>query len=242
MLFDDELLTEFADSFFGYGSYCGKYWFVGMEEGGGDSFTDINHRLNVWNERGKQELEDLAMYHQRLGAGCFFNDKPKLQRTWHKLIRIYLSAKGEDVSTTRVREFQKSTLGRKESDIALLELLPLPSPSTKHWFYAQHSELSHLAARDIYHNYYALKRATHIKQRVKHHKPKVVVFYGKGYKEWWQAIADNELHEEKELGILKGRSRFTLFIVTKHPVAMGVTNNYFQEIGQAIAQHNFRSK
>jgi hypothetical protein len=37
-LFDDQLLERFMCTFYGYGNYRGAYWFVGMEEGGGDSF------------------------------------------------------------------------------------------------------------------------------------------------------------------------------------------------------------
>lgn len=37
--FDDQLLGEFVHNFYGYGSYGGQFWFIGMEEGGGDSFS-----------------------------------------------------------------------------------------------------------------------------------------------------------------------------------------------------------
>lgn len=57
--FDDELLLAYMDGFYGYGNYQAPYWFVGMEEGGGDSSADVSSRLKIWNERGRQELEDL---------------------------------------------------------------------------------------------------------------------------------------------------------------------------------------
>lgn len=117
----------------------------------------------------------------------------------------------------------------------MLELLPLPSPSTNHWLYAQHSELAQLSSREIYRSHYAAKRAAHIRQRVKEHRPEVVVFYGKSYKDWWQTIAAEELQEVKEPDIMRANSVGTLFIVTKHPVAMGVTNGYFQQIGQELS-------
>ena len=34
--FDDLLLDEFAHNFYGYGNYGGQFWFIGMEEGGGE--------------------------------------------------------------------------------------------------------------------------------------------------------------------------------------------------------------
>ena len=39
--FDDQVLDEFAHQFYGYGNYDGRYWFIGMEEGGGNSFAEV---------------------------------------------------------------------------------------------------------------------------------------------------------------------------------------------------------
>lgn len=33
--------------FYGYGNYQADYWFVGMEEGGGDTFDKVSKRLAV---------------------------------------------------------------------------------------------------------------------------------------------------------------------------------------------------
>ncbi len=34
--FNDELIERIVDAFYGYGNYKGNYWFIGMEETGGD--------------------------------------------------------------------------------------------------------------------------------------------------------------------------------------------------------------
>ena len=47
--FDDTLLADFAQTFYGYGDYNGDYWFVGMEEGGGDSFQYIENCIVTWD-------------------------------------------------------------------------------------------------------------------------------------------------------------------------------------------------
>src|SRR5438093_6988758 len=91
---DDERLEAFANHFYGYRSYTGKYWFVGMEEGGGDSFEEVEKRLAIWEQRGGCELEDVAEYHIALGITHPFSTTAKLQPTWSKLIRVLLSAKG----------------------------------------------------------------------------------------------------------------------------------------------------
>ncbi len=149
-LFNDQLLNEFVENFYGYGDYNGQFWFIGMEEGGGNSFSEIDNRLNAWTLRGKHELEDLAQYHAEIGLTDWFNDNPKLQSTWNKLIRILLSSKGQFPTTEEVREYQKILLGKLSGDNCLSNLLPLPSPSTKQWLYAQHCQLPYLRDRSTY--------------------------------------------------------------------------------------------
>jgi hypothetical protein len=42
-----ELLEEFITNFYGYGKLKSDYWFVGMEEGGGENIDEIIARLNI---------------------------------------------------------------------------------------------------------------------------------------------------------------------------------------------------
>jgi hypothetical protein len=59
----EDLLSDYMDSFLGYGNIQGPYWFVGMEEGGGKTCAEIAQRITQWENRGKQPLEDLFEYH-----------------------------------------------------------------------------------------------------------------------------------------------------------------------------------
>lgn len=59
-MFDDDLLTVFVRRFFGYGSWEAPIWFIGMEEGGGKRFQELNERFDKWNRRG-QRLRTFAM-------------------------------------------------------------------------------------------------------------------------------------------------------------------------------------
>jgi hypothetical protein len=79
--FDDLLLDEFAHSFYGYGHYGGQFWFIGMEEGGGDSCTEAAKRLEAWALRGRREIDDVAEYLTAIGITYLHNDHPKLQST-----------------------------------------------------------------------------------------------------------------------------------------------------------------
>ena len=56
--FNDSLLADYMGGFWGYGNLSGDYWFVGMEEGGGDSFEEVNQRISQWNKRGRNSFED----------------------------------------------------------------------------------------------------------------------------------------------------------------------------------------
>lgn len=232
--FDDQLLDAFAQSFYGYGNYSGHLWFIGMEEGGGSSFTEVAKRLNAWDNRGRRELEDVSEYHNAIGITYLFNDRPTLQSTWNKLIRILLSSDGQTPTTEQVREYQRASLGRLDGDTCLLELLPLPSPSTGSWLYAQHSRLSYLADRGTYKQACLALRIAHLQRRIMEYEPRAVVFYSISYREHWKAIAGVNLVRESD-GVYTGRNRSTLFVMTRHPAAKGVTNDYFHQVGRLIA-------
>lgn len=231
--FDDQLLDEFTHKFYGYGNYNSPYWFIGMEEGGGNSFAEIAKRLDVWAHRGKLELEDLAEYHNEIGLSHYFREKPTLQLTWSKLIRILLSVDGKMPITEHVREYQRTLLGRTNGQTCLAELLPLPSPSTSRWLYAQHSQLPYLADRERYKSACLTPRIEHLNRQIKKHNPQAVVFYGFSYYEYWQKIAEVDFLPESN-GMHIGRGALSLFIITKHPAAKGITNEYFHKVGQVV--------
>lgn len=231
--FNDELLEKLIETFYGYGNLQGKYWFIGMEEAG-VNFEDINNRVNIWSQRGQQEIEDVAEYNIDVGAW-----DEKLQPTWNKLIRIVLSAKGnKNINIEDVRKYQFNELGRKDKETCLLELLPLPSPSLAHWIYKDHSRLSYLTDRNQYVKHCLENRINKISEKIKEHQPKAVVFYGMGYEYFWRKITKTITDVEflpTSSGFLICRNSQTVFVISKHPVAPGLTNEYFHNIGKLIA-------
>ncbi|HEX9990192.1 MAG TPA: hypothetical protein VGE45_17170 [Chloroflexia bacterium] len=236
-MFDDDLLQSYIDTFYGYGDYRGRYWFVGMEEGGGTSFEGINKRLDAWEVRGKNELEDLAGYHSHLGITKYLGDPPQFQPTWDKLIRILLSINGDTPTSQAVKSFQQKQLGRWGANHCLIELLPLPSPSMGKWLYGEHSELPFLKTRQTYGEHLAEPRALHIKARIEEHKPAAVFFYGFGYHMWWKLIAGVQF-SPTTIGTKvchTASNGQTLFVIATHPVTRGITNEYFHQIGREVA-------
>ncbi|MFZ4658505.1 MAG: hypothetical protein ACOYNY_15950 [Caldilineaceae bacterium] len=232
--FDDQLLHAFMHHFYGYGNYQADYWFIGMEEGGGDTFDEVCKRLTVWDQRGQQELEDVAEYHIVLGITHPFAEKPKLQPTWAKLIRVLLSIEGETPTKDDVRRYQQQQWARRTGNVCLLELLPLPSPSTSHWLYAQHSQLPDLITREHYRERWSALRIERLRQRITKHQPKAVIFYGFGYLPYWTAIVGAPLQPILAGTMVARHQNNCLYLVLKHPAATGVTSEYFHEAGRYI--------
>ncbi len=232
---DSALLEDFMGRFYGYGNYLGDYWFVGMEEGGGNSFAGIERRLNTWKERGGRELEDVAEYHLAIGVTSLFSERPKIQPSWGKLIRVILAMKGYSPTVNQIRDYQRDCLGRMDGDTCLLELLPLPSPSTRHWIYGDYSELPYLADRDTYRRTLRDGRIKHLQQRIKQYRPKVVLFYSFSYREQWQTISGVDFSPIDEGKFYVGSNGTSVFVMTMHPAATGLSNDYWHRVGHVIA-------
>lgn len=235
MELNDKLLQKFISTFYGSGSYSGEYWFVGMEEGGGNDLDQVTKRLGAWIELGETELVDIYDFHLLIDYPQYFRDPVKLQRTWMQQARIVLASKGLPSSTPDVRAYQRDVIGRRNNETCLLELLPLPSPSTNEWYYAFWSELLFLKDRRTYRDYCVPWRAEHIRSRIKQRKPKFVVFMGQGYSDYWQLIVGRNLSNEG--GFWTANSIGTTYVITKHPATQGVTNSYFESVGQFLS-HN----
>lgn len=233
--FDDALLEDFANQHYGFGNFEGDFWFVGMEEGGGDSFEDIEQRLLTWQNRGRLELDDVAEYHKEMGITYLFRERPRIQTTWGGLIRILMAIKGRTPSTDDIREYQRDCLGRAGGETCLLELLPLPSPSTKHWLYGDHSKLPYLADRETYRQAFRDRRIALLQGRIREYQPKVVLFYGYVYQQFWREIANINFVPATEQDFYIAGSSRQAFVITKHPATTGLRNDYFHRVGCAIA-------
>lgn len=241
MAVNDTQLEQFMNTFLGYGNLLSDYWFIGMEEGGGNSVEEIEARLNYWLEGGCKTVEDVAEYHQKFGMEYFFNESPKNQPTWNKLIRIMLALEEQPLTLDSVKAFQKDRLARQGSDNCLLELFPLPSPSVGHWLYSEISALDYLATREAYKAHLQELRIDLLQKKIIKHQPKLVLFYGNNpeYRQYWQKIARCELQDIEVEGrsAYKGINGETLFIIVSHPVATGISNAYFHQIGNLARGH-----
>ncbi|MEO8381610.1 MAG: hypothetical protein ABI779_18255 [Acidobacteriota bacterium] len=223
------LIRSFAETFFGYGSWTAPYWFVGMEEGGVASIEEFENRVHVWDDDGRPALVDLVEFHTKIGVEEWFKDAPPLQRTWRSLIRAVQAATGRDTSPESLREYQAHRLGRINGETALLELLPLPNPTTKHWIY-ESLGIDAFSTRKKYVKALRSSRADQLIARIRGEKPRAVVFYG------------NAAFWRPKLGLQRvapqidtGRWGPTLVIATRHPAARGgASNQHWDAIASTI--------
>lgn len=96
---------------------------------------------------------------------------------------------------------------------------------------------SYLTNRKTYVQWCLPSRIKHLQDKITQYKPKAVVFYGLGYKEHWQKIAGIDLFQGSDK-IYTGYNGTTFFVMTKHPSAHGVTNEYFYQVGRLIGASN----
>lgn len=233
---DDLVLESYIEGFYGHGSYGAKYWFVGMEFGGGRSAIEIASRIEGWHDRGGKELEDLAGPQGIAGNSHWFRPPYPLQPTWKQIIRVILSAEGSTLTTEQVRAYQTEQLGRGGGLDCILELLPLPSPGLGHWlFRPEYSRLPYLRDRATYTSHVAPARAAHLRQRIAEHRPATVVFYGAGYEHWWRAIAGIDFKPSNIDKVSVAGNDHTLFVIMQHPTAHGLPNSYFDAVGRLVA-------
>lgn len=236
---NSDLLERYIDGFYGYGTYSASCWLIGMEEGGSGTFDEMDYRLRTWESRGSLELDDVGAFQQRTGdqkLDRWFQPNPPLQPTWKQLIRLFLCSRGIAPHLETIRSYQSGVLGRSQGDTALLELLPLPSPSTDEWPYAMHSELSYLQSRRLYRERVLASRSSRLQARIREHAPQFVVFYSLTYRESWTRIAGAAFQPTALEGFYLGTCGTTLLALTKHPTATGVTNHYFEQAGAILAQ------
>jgi hypothetical protein len=237
---DARVLESYIEGFYGHGSYGAKYWFVGMEFGGGGSWAEIERRIQGWHDRGGRELEDLGPHGIGAGSRWFLPNYP-LQPTWKQLIRVVLSAEGSPALLEDIRAYQRDRLGRRGGQDCLLELLPLPSPGLNRWqFYPELARrhdprLLYLGDRATYTHHVAPARAAHLRERIVQHKPRAVVFYGTGYEHWWRRTAGVDFRPSVIDRVWTSHNDHTLFVIMQHPTARGLSSTYFDAVGRLIA-------
>ncbi len=159
--------------FKGYGNPAGRFWFIGMEEGGG-SLNELLLRADHFDE-----VEDLDCAQRLIDPEV---DRCKLvTSTWTTMCHILGKLSGEPAwSDTShggfVRTYQSTRLGRCNGETFLTEVLPLPKKNTKDWPYE-----SLFLTRQAYEAAVLPLRLNELRDLFDKHCPKYVFCYGKGF-------------------------------------------------------------
>ena len=239
-MLDHQLVQSFMHGFYGYGHLGAKHWFVGLEEGGGTSMDEIRQRLAAWDELGRPTLADLNEFHEWAGITRWGVAHPPLQSTWKQLIRIILAAEGQPTDLETIRAYQRDLLGRRSGTTALIELMPLPSPSTAHWLY-ESAGLQIISDRASYSAAVLEERIAAIRDLIAAHRPQLALFYGLNRRDVWSSIAGCPLVDSEAGPFAFHSTTSTLFLMTRHPVAWGAKNVEFEAAGRFIRRFDGRA-
>jgi hypothetical protein len=172
-MLNDTILSDYINTFYGYGSWKSNIWFIGMEEGGDHSEEQIATLLNRWDQLNRYELGDFGEIARSGGDSKWISGRPPLQPTWRALIRMILAVNNLSITNEAIRKYQKNTLGRHIADSCLLELMPLPCKSfgNSPWHYGEWSNLPYLKSRDAYSNAIVPKRVEGFKFWIDKYRP-----------------------------------------------------------------------
>jgi hypothetical protein len=227
-------LTDFCTTFFGYGQWHAPVWFIGIEEAGGLTKSAATNHLDTWLERGRKNLENAPSFYPASSNHCWHGSKASPQLTWTQLIRMLLIAQGKSDTHDSIMDYQRNCLGTSNGQTCLLELLPLPSPTTKTWRYGDWSNLEWLETREKYQQHMTLLRACFLARQIERHCPATVIFYGSTWHRVWAAIAGGHWHQAINQKLMGFERDNTAFFVTKHPADPKLgprRDGYFREIG-----------
>ncbi len=191
-------------AFRGYGNPSGRFWFVGMEEGGG-VFASLQIRANKF-----APLEDLAESHRNFGS----HDMSKSISTWRIMSAIVGRISGESNwwDNALTTNYQMHHLGRLNGETYLTEVLPLPKRSLADWPYGGIFD----SPEDYFDRTFPGQLASlQIEYAESNPKPQFIFCYGKQYWPRHREIFDSvKFHSALNGKIEWGRNDSAVFILT----------------------------
>jgi len=209
----NEAIREMARGCYGYGRWDAPYWFMGLEEGmGRNENDDLDLRLEAWRQLGSRELNDCKSFHEAIKEYRLHREG-KLVPTWRSLILLLMTFLEKPNDRESLRSYQRSHWGSSSGETCVIELSGLAARNLN-------------APRDR--ESFREERITKIRERLNENNStvKLVVMYGRTRKESWEKIAGRTFPPD---GILT--SGTTIIAHTPAPVAFGLTNEYWEELG-----------
>lgn len=188
-LIPGSLLQDFMIEFVGYGNFDAPIWFIGMEEGGGNSLEEIQARLTAWDQRGRRHAEDLHDFCKATGHPAllpYSTISAPYNRTWCGLIKDLHKRQG--IPLASAVEYQRTRWLTKGEGNCMLNLMPLPSPNIATWHYSEWSDLPELQSRKAYLKAMVPKRIARLRSVIASFDPQLVVCVGTRYRHYWEQL------------------------------------------------------
>ncbi len=217
MLTDDSTNeTQMAERCFGFGSWEAQYWFIGPEQGKGPNEPESNaRRVEAWIQLGRQELNDCFEFHQLIGENRWHGDKPLLERTWRPLILLLMTFLNRPADNDSLRRYQKDMWGRTHGETCVIDLSGIAAKSSR-------------VAVDR--ERFKEKRVKLIIDKMRTHRPKLVVLYGAGERQSWARIAGSDLSDVDTFV----KSDHGLIAFAPHPISRGRLNEDWIKLGRRL--------
>ena len=258
---NEEYTAYYLDNFFGYGNWQSNFWFIGMEEGGGNSLNLVNNKINSFFFNGNSHLALVDNYDFQINcvghpwneeAIKFLGPRPqnrqvKLQSYWAKKIKILLHCHGLNTDNTTIRNFQSNNWGRihlEQMQHAIIELLPLPSPGIKEWFYDEWTfhftgfYSPQLTNRAIYTQHIINNRINLLIDKINTYSPRLIVLSGSSYDYYYNTISgstDWEVLNFDSFNCSFTEVDNTLFVKVLAANTRGITNEYWNLVSNEIS-------
>lgn len=231
------LIEERIKNFWGYGDFKSDIWFVGMEEGYNQDNESLLKRLEATAGKEIFDIYD-DMKHDNAHMK-WFEEGSKTQATYRRLIYLLLYLQNKKEPTLEeIRQFQIKQFGRKKSNHAVLELMPLPakSISVKDWVYKE-AKLEGLNTRKEYLKIYKPKRVARLRELINKYKPKIVIFYSLTYLEDWKETIPVPLQKVANTKLYIAKDHDTLYAVVPHSTSFGISTNDWKKIAESLISH-----
>jgi hypothetical protein len=229
---DAELLLEYMRRFVGFGTPDAPLWFIGLEQGGGETLDELHRRLTAWQDVGAPVFADFPEYCRQIGESRWHGPAARIQPTLGRIIRIVLASRGIEATPERIRRYQAEAFATAGGETMIGELMPLPSRTVSDWIYGA-TGIPSLSTRTEYVRRFQPQRVALLREAINVAKPRAVIFLGITALETWKLVAGLELVAGAG-GALWGNSTHSRFVVSRHPTAFGARNSDFEAIGHAL--------
>lgn len=247
------MLIEYSKQYRTQGNRDGKFWFLGIEEGGGGSIAEVDAMLAKWDRQGKPDQSVLRdPNNPSLNDGWFgTKERPDwgpIQTTWGAQIRVLLSMQGLPCGTEDVRQYQMNAFGLEKGETCLMEMLPLPNPGVGNWIYSDLTDDPNFSSREVFTKYVLNSRISRFLELVELHSPTAVIGvcyeYGKLLEPYFEDVEYVHAKSGKRPGrAVIGNIGTTVVAITYHPnYSMTAPSAWYEELGQIVTARSVSQK